>query len=161
MEGEEDAGPYWWTESEESVDVRVAVPGGTRAADVSMELTSKKLKLTVKGDALLVGDMRGKVYTDGSYWSMDTIAESTEHGAACDAMRAALLCEGEQRVVVLKLEKKSTDEFEPEEWMGVLLSSREANATIKYDMSKRDELDIKSYIDSIGGYNERCTCFGS
>jgi hypothetical protein len=57
--------------------------------------------------------------------------------------------------VVLKLEKKSDGEFEPEEWMGVLAEAREENATVHYDVNKKDEFDVQEYIKSIGGYNER------
>ena len=62
---------------------------------------------------------------------------------------------GVARVLLLTLEKKSNGDFEPEEWMGVLAEACEDNATVIYEMDKREEFDVQEYIRSMGGYNKR------
>ena len=130
-------GSYSWTENDDELEVRVIVPNETRASDISMQLSQSKIELTLeKTTKLLQGTLRGKVATDGSYWSIETLANTG------------------QRAVVLTLEKKVDGLFDPEEWMGVILDAREAGSKLSYDMDKREEFDVKEYIDSMGGYDE-------
>ena len=61
-------GTYWWTESDENVDLRVLVPPCSESRDVGFALSPGRLKLDVRGSTVLAGRLRGRVYTDGSYW---------------------------------------------------------------------------------------------
>jgi len=131
-------GSYSWIENDEGLEVLIPVPISTKSSDVSMELTSKKIKLVVGGNETLVGELRGKISVDGSYWSIETKTNERQ----------------DTRVVSLKLEKKEGTVFDPEEWMGIIMDKREANSSLFYDVEKQDQFDIKEYIDSMGGYNE-------
>jgi hypothetical protein len=61
-------GSYWWTESDAHVEVRVLVPEGSAARDVACDLKAASVRMALQGRPLLEGKLRGKVFTDGSYW---------------------------------------------------------------------------------------------
>jgi hypothetical protein len=177
--------------------VRLPVPEGTRAKDVSMQLSSKRIKLTLasggsssgsgSSSVLLEGELRGKVDVDGSYWSVEDLpkgckptrpgdaadvpgtgsSSSSDEGVgstdssssssssnSSDSIPLPRFGDGGGRAVVLTMEKKEGGEFDPEEWMGVVLDAREAKAQVVYELPEREEFDVNEYIDSMGGYDE-------
>lgn len=62
--------------------------------------------------------------------------------------------DGGGRTVVLTMEKKEGGEFDPEDWMGVVLDVRENQAVASYELPEREEFNIDEYIESVGGYDE-------
>jgi hypothetical protein len=152
------SGRYWWTENDEELEVRVAVPAGTKAGEVQFKLTQKTLclKLSSSEEALLDGELRGKVTTDGSYWSIETLDAADSPASAADEQQQQQQQKQQQptRVVVLRLEKKPDGMYDPEEWQGVLLDACEQDATLNYDIDPKEEFDVQEYIDSLGGYDE-------
>lgn len=131
-------GSYSWSEDDDFLEVLIPVPASTKSRDISMELTSRQIKLAVAGMDVLVGQLRGKISPDGSYWSIESTDKETES----------------TRAVALRLEKKVGGMYDPEEWMGVVLDPREANSTLIYDVEKDDQFDVKEYINAMGGYDE-------
>lgn len=67
-------GSYSWTEKIQEVEVRVPVPATTQPRDVDCVIKPQHLCLRLAGgsEPLIDGPLRGKVTTDGSYWSMET-----------------------------------------------------------------------------------------
>lgn len=128
---------YSWNENDVELEVRLQVPKATRAADVEFKVTPRTIcvKLSSEATPRIQGTLRGKITLDGTYWSIDS--------------------ENDRRIIVLRLEKKSGNMYDPEEWMGVILDEIEANATLHYDIDSQEEFDVEEYIQSIGGYNER------
>ena len=134
-------GKYSWSEDDEELEVKLRVPASTSAEDVRFDLSQKRimLKLASMDKPLIAGELRGKVTTDGSYWSLEAREET---GAETE------------RLLVLRLEKKSDGMYDPEEWMGVILDASEQNAKLDYNLHEKEEFNIDEYIESMGGYDE-------
>lgn len=132
-------GLYNWTENDFEVEVSLPIPSFTSTKDIDFSLRPRHLKLQVAGEAepRMDGQLRGKVTTDGSYWSI-------ESGLAGGKMLS------------IRLEKKLGTRFDPEQWMGVLLHECEAEAEIFYqdEVNKDNEFNVEEYVDYLGGYDE-------
>ncbi|KAK9462041.1 HSP20-like chaperone [Lipomyces oligophaga] len=75
---EQDALPYKWSQVLEELTVIVPVPQGTRARDLSVVISPKKISVGLKGqDPVLVGDLYKDIKVDDSTWTLDDQKEVT------------------------------------------------------------------------------------
>jgi len=72
-EAEEQAAlPYSWKQSLPDVDIVVAVPKGTRARDLVVVISKKKLSLGLKGkDPIMSGDLCQDIKVEESTWTLE------------------------------------------------------------------------------------------
>eukprot|EP01084_Bolivina_argentea_P130459 230297_1 len=63
---------YVWTQTLGELSLTVPVPPGTKSRDVVCNITSKKLKVGMKGQPLIVdGELYKKVIVDDSFWTLE------------------------------------------------------------------------------------------
>jgi len=68
--------PYKWAQELGELDVTIPVPQGTRAKDLTVVLTKKKLRVGLKGQEPIVdGDLCKEIKVEDSTW---TIRKSSE-----------------------------------------------------------------------------------
>ncbi|KAI0304702.1 nuclear movement protein nudC [Russula brevipes] len=72
-EAEEQAAlPYSWKQALPDVDIVVAVPKGTRARDLVVVISKKKLSLGLKGkDPIMSGDLCQDIKVEESTWTLE------------------------------------------------------------------------------------------
>ncbi|KAI0004150.1 nuclear movement protein nudC [Russula compacta] len=64
--------PYSWKQSLQDVDILIPVPQGTRARDLVVVITKKKLSVGLKGsDPIMVGDLCQDVKVEESTWTLE------------------------------------------------------------------------------------------
>jgi len=62
---------YVWTQTLSALEVLVRVPPGTRARDCAVEIGTKKLKLGLRGQPLIIdGEFHQKIKPDDSMWTI-------------------------------------------------------------------------------------------
>lgn len=62
---------YSWTQTDAEVIVKVKVPAGTKSKAVSLDVSSKKLKLKVLGDTILDGELHRNVQPDDCTFTLE------------------------------------------------------------------------------------------
>ena len=63
--------PYSWRQTLEDVDIVVTVPKGTRARDLVVAISKKKLSIGLKGkDPIMAGDLCQEVKIEESTWTL-------------------------------------------------------------------------------------------
>jgi len=63
--------PYRWTQQLGDVDITVPVPQGTRARDLAITLTKKKLSVGLKGqEPIMAGDLCQDIKEEESTWTV-------------------------------------------------------------------------------------------
>ncbi|KAF8243003.1 CS-domain-containing protein, partial [Wilcoxina mikolae CBS 423.85] len=69
---EQAALPYVWKQTIADVDISIPVPAGTRGRDLNVVISSKKLKVGLKGkDPIMEGDLPKSIRADESTWSLE------------------------------------------------------------------------------------------
>jgi hypothetical protein len=102
-----------------------------------------------------LGDgMDGSDSSSGGNSDSSSESDSNASGESSPPPDTRRFGDGGGRTVVLTMEKKEGGEFDPEDWMGVVLDVRENQAVSSYELPEREEFDIDEYIESMGGYNE-------
>jgi hypothetical protein len=63
--------PYSWTQQLGDVDIVIPVPPGTRARDLAVTISKKKLSVGLKGkDPIMGGDLCQDIKVDESTWTL-------------------------------------------------------------------------------------------
>uniref|UniRef100_A0AAV1TQI7 Nuclear migration protein nudC n=1 Tax=Peronospora matthiolae TaxID=2874970 RepID=A0AAV1TQI7_9STRA len=82
-EGQDDSGPplagnggktdkYVWTQTLQEAQVNFAVPEGTKARQVDVEIRAEKMKVGMRGgDTFVDGPLYSKVKVDDSFWTLE------------------------------------------------------------------------------------------
>ncbi|VDK19307.1 unnamed protein product [Anisakis simplex] len=68
---EEDKKLYCWMQSDEDVTVVFNIGEVIHKKDVSLTMSSSKIKITIKGELLLEGELGGVIHVDGSTYTID------------------------------------------------------------------------------------------
>merc|ERR1712086_10926 len=76
---------YEWTQTKSEVEIRFPVASDVRGREVDWNLSSTSIKLVVRGELLLEGELPAKVQVEDSIWTLDN--------------------EGDQRFVLWTLQK--------------------------------------------------------
>jgi len=113
---EQAALPYQWTQILGEVDVTVPVPEGTRARDLTVVLTKKKLSVGLKGkEPIMGGELCKEIKVDDSTWTLQ-----------------------DSKVVLIHLEKLNSQQW----WENVIASDPKIDTKkIQPENSKLSELD--------------------
>lgn len=63
--------PYKWTQALGDVDIIIQVPKGTRARDLAISITKKKLSVGLKGqEPIMAGDLCQDIKLEESTWTL-------------------------------------------------------------------------------------------
>jgi hypothetical protein len=62
---------YSWTQTDSEVTIKVKVPAGTKSKAISLDVSSKKLKLKVLGDTILDGELHRNVAADDCTFTLE------------------------------------------------------------------------------------------
>ncbi|KAK1444978.1 nuclear movement protein NudC like protein [Babesia gibsoni] len=61
---------YVWTQTLSAVEVSASVPPGTKSRDLKVDITTNKLKVTLKGQNLFGGELHEAVKSDDCFWTL-------------------------------------------------------------------------------------------
>ena len=62
--------PYSWTQDLETVSVTVPLPEGVKAKQCTIDIQRRKLKVAIKGDIILEGELFNDISKDESSWTV-------------------------------------------------------------------------------------------
>lgn len=62
---------YKWSQDLSDVTLQVPLPPGTKSKEISVKFESKHLKVTVKNEVVLEGNLTESIHKQNSYWNLD------------------------------------------------------------------------------------------
>mmetsp|Transcript_1034 Transcript_1034/g.2041 ORF Transcript_1034/g.2041 Transcript_1034/m.2041 type:complete len:333 (+) Transcript_1034:129-1127(+) len=68
---------YSWTQTLKEVNVSFCVPAGTKSRDVVFDISKSKLKVGLKGNIIVDGELHDEIKTDEATWTLEDNSDGT------------------------------------------------------------------------------------
>ncbi|KAL7526770.1 hypothetical protein ACHAWF_001903, partial [Thalassiosira exigua] len=134
------ANSYSWREEQFEIEVKVVVPPGTTASDVTFRCSSDSVDLRLKGDDAILLDgarkTRGKICVDGTFWSIEGRVDIT---VAIEKHFVPVSSAGGVQTY---------DTLTDFDWGGLYPNDDDEVTSREYD--EPEELDVREYAKELG-----------